>query len=166
MKKLKKILVISSLLLLTACAVDNDEADEKWEDAVGVIDFSQNDLEEISWAEIHLSKAQFDDFLEEMRDNYLKVHEEYDADAKLDVLNVHFEGKMIEYTITSLEEDHPMVEVAQMMFIYMLDGFTRNFYLQSDYSQGEEHPIIIFYDENGTVIEENDDFIEIEVHLE
>lgn len=66
-----KILVISSLLLLIACATANEEveadlsnptetveADEKWEDAVGTIDFSQNDLEEISWEAIHLSKTQ------------------------------------------------------------------------------------------------------------
>lgn len=58
-----------------------------------------------------------------MCDNSLQVHEKYDVDSELDVLNVNFEGKMIEYTITSLDEDDPMAE-------------------------------------------ENDDFIEIEVHLE
>lgn len=117
MEKIKKLLLVSLLLLLTACAVDkydakvdsvdpfkNVEADVKWEDAVGTIDFSLNDLEEILREEIYLSKAQFDDFLEEIRDNSLKVHEEYDADDELEVLVVHFEGKTIEYTITSLDE--------------------------------------------------------------
>ena len=45
----------------------------------------------------------------------------------------------------------------------MLDGFTGQFYLQSDYSHGENHPTIIFYDEDGSVITENDDFIEMDI---
>lgn len=46
------------------------------------------------------------------------------------------------------------------MYVLMLDGFTRQFYLNSDYSNGEQHLTITFYDEEGSVITENNNFIE------
>lgn len=186
MKKLKQLLVVSSLLLLTACGnggeadeeikADSQESTEKieeveseeadWTDATGEIDFSEDDFDEIPWDDIHLSKAQFDDFLSEMADTPFEVDEDNETEIELEVFDIDFDGKTIEYTITSVDEDDFMVEFSRAIYIYMVDGFTRQFYLQSDYSNGEKHPTIIFYDENGSVITENDDFIEMDVDEE
>ena len=166
MKRLKQLLIVSSLLFLTACVVENDneaeiessvptediESDEKWEDAVSDIDFSQNDLEEIQWEEIRLSKAQFDDFLKEMLENPLELHENYKASDELEILAIDFDGEIIEYTITTVDLDDKDLMASQSMYIYMLDSFTRHFYLQSDYSEEGEQPIIIFYDEDRGVL--------------
>lgn len=182
-KNLKSIFVTSLILLLMGCSreVENNnhtnttnsdraekieevemEEEERWEDAVGEIDLAEEGFDEIEWDKIHLTKAQFDDFLNEMRKNSMEVDEEDENDLEIQVLNIEFDGKTIEYTVTSAEEDNFMSEFAQGMYILMLDGFTRQFYLHSDYSNGEQHPTIIFNDEDGLVISENNDFIEIE----
>lgn len=182
-KKLKSIFVASLILLLMGCSrevennsdvntLDSDSAEEieevemeeeeNWEDAVGDIDLAEEDFDEIEWDKVHLTKAQFDDFLNEMRKNYMEVDEEDENDIEIQVLGIEFDGKTIEYIITSADEDNFMTEFAQGMYILMLDGFTRQFYLHSDYSNGEQHPTIIFNDEDGSVITENNDFIEFE----
>ena len=71
----------------------------------------------------------------------------------------------IEFPISSIN-DNFMDEFYRGMYIFILDGFSRQFYLQSDYSNGEEQPVIIFYDEEGSVITENNDFIEIDLDEE
>src|SRR5699024_8700780 len=138
------------------------EEEANWEDAVEDIDLAEEDFDEIEWDKIHLTKAQFDDFLNEMRNNQMEVDEEDENDIEIQVLGIEFDGKTIEYTVTSAYEDNFMTEFAQGMYILMLDGFTRQFYLHSDYSNGEQHPTIIFNDEDGSVITENNDFIEFE----
>jgi len=138
------------------------EEEANWEDAVGDIDLAEDDFDEIEWDKIHLTKAQFDDFINEMRKNYIEVDEEDVNDIEIQVLNIEFDGKKIEYTITSSDEDNFINEFSQGMYILMLDGFTRQFYLHSDYSNGEQHPTIIFNDEDGSLITENNDFIEFE----
>src|SRR5699024_21357 len=133
-----------------------------WEDAVGVIDLADEVFDEIEWDKIHLTKAKFDDFLSEMRNNHMEVDEEDEYDIEIKVLGIEFVVKKIEYNVTNAYEDNFMTEFAQGMYILMLDGFTRQFYLHSDYSNGEQHPTIIFNDEDGSVITENNDFIEFE----
>lgn len=186
MGRLKKILIFSSIFFLASCGngdndngeieVDSQEPTEQsenveseevdWKDATGDIDFSEDDLDEIAWEDIHLSKAQFKDFLDEMAETPFEVDEDSEDEFELEVFDVNFDGEIIEYTITSVDEDDFMKEFSRVMYVYMLDGFTRQFYLQSDYSNGENHPIVIFYDEDGSVITENDDFIEMDIDEE
>lgn len=186
MKTFKKIIALSSLLFITACGNEGDVNEEvesesqelteeveevepeevDWKDATGDIDFSEEDLDEIPWEDIHLSKAQFDDFLNEMADNPFEVEEDGEMEVELEVLNIDFDGETIEYTITSVDEDDFMIEFSRVMYIFMLDGFTRQFYLQSDYSNGEDQPTIIFYDEENSIITENNDFIEMDMDEE
>lgn len=144
--------------------MESEEVD--WKDATGDIDFSEDDLDEIAWEDIHLSKAQFKDFLDEMAETPFEVDEDSEDEFELEVFDVNFDGEIIEYTITSVDEDDFMKEFSRVMYVYMLDGFTRQFYLQSDYSNGKNHPIVIFYDEDGSVITENDDFIEMDIDEE
>lgn len=177
MKEITMFTMVSSLLLLgcgveegvdegeepTTAEVEEVEEEEDWEDAVGDIDFDEEELEEIPWEEIHLTKGQFDDFLDELsKDTFELEDEEEEMDFELDVKDIEFDGQTIEFTLTAIDEEDMMAEISQAMFIFILDGYSRQFYQSSDYSDGETHPMIIFYDENGTVITENDDFIEFE----
>lgn len=186
MKIIKQLLVLSILLFLIACGnegnnkegielnskeltekveeIESEEVD--WKDATGDIDFSEGGFEEIPWEDIHLSKAEFDDFLNEMTDSPFEVAEDDETEVELEVFNIDFDGEVIEYTITSVDEDDFMNEYSQAMYILMLDGFTRQLYLHSDYSNGEDQPTIIFYDEEGLVITENNDFIGVGVDEE
>lgn len=139
-----------------------EEKEANWEEGSSDIDLTEDDYDEIDWNKVHLTKAQFKDFLNEMRDNPMEVDEEDELDVKIEVLDLDFNGEDIEFTVTSVEEDNFAEEFAQTMYIYMLDGFSRQFYLNSDYSDGNQHPTITFYGEEGTLITENDDFIEME----
>lgn len=191
MRKLSKILAFSSLLFLTACGNEGDvnkdvgsdsensianieeqDAEEvkseevDWKDATGDIDFSGDNFDDIPWEDIHLSKAQFDDFLDEMEKSPIEVNEDDVSEVDLEVFNIDFDGKTIEYTVSSVDEDDFVTEFSRAMYIFMLDGFTRQYYLQSDYSNGEDQPNIIFYDEGGSIITENNDFIEMGIDEE
>lgn len=197
MKKLKHIVLASSIFLLFGCSnvaekdkdtntqeaekieefdkVETEKAEEteetketkgtkeeNWEEAIGDITLTEDEFEDIDWDNIHLTKAQFDDFLNEMRQNQMEIDEEGEMDVEIKILGIEFNGDVIEYTITSTDETDFANEFARAMYILMLDGFTRQFYLNSDYSNGEQHPTIIFYDEAGSVITENNNFIEFE----
>ena len=186
MKKLKRIVLASSIFLLFGCSsevekdkntntqdadkveeIDKLETEETeeieetgWEEAIGDISLTEDEFEDIDWDNIHLTKAQFDDFLNEMRKNQMEVDEEGEMAVEIKILGIEFNGDVIEYTITSTNETDFTNEFARAMYVLMLDGFTRQFYLNSDYSNGEQHPTIIFYDEEGSVITENNNFIE------
>ncbi|SLC87749.1 Uncharacterised protein [Mycobacteroides abscessus subsp. abscessus] len=55
-----------------------------------------------------------------------------------------------------------MSELTNGFFAIMMDTFSRQLYLNSDYSDGTNQPTIIIKDNAGTVISEETDFIEME----
>lgn len=110
-KRIISLLFVSSLLLGACADTENDltiedvdvgetevepqEATEQtenvesgevdWKDATGDIDFSEDDLDEIPWEDIHLSKAQFKDFLDEMAATPFEVDDDTEDDFELEV---------------------------------------------------------------------------------
>ncbi len=183
MKKITLLSILSSILLF-GCAPNEEATEEKkiddeveettpeteeieeeesWEDAIEDVDFETENIEEIPWDEIDLTKSQFDDFLTEMEGNSFQSEDEGDEEEfEIDIESVDFDGKIIEFTIIDDGGDDLIAEFTRTMYIFTMDAFTRQFYLASDYSDGDTHPTIIFYDEIGEIITENDDFIEFD----
>lgn len=183
----KNILTVSILLLLAGCGkeevnhpdepapnnytqveeIEENQEEESFEEATENIDL-EDGLEDINWEDVHLTKAQFDEFLNEMLNNSfeadnLKEEESDDfEDFELEIKDIRFDEKTIEYTLSSIDEDNLGALFSQMMFVTIIDGYTRQFYLHSDYSIDNQQPTIIFVEEDGRFITENDDFIQFE----
>lgn len=180
MKKIRFLTILSSAVLF-ACGVEEDATEEKpideeleqtipeteeieeesLEEAVANIDFDTGDIEEIPWDEIELSKGQFDDFLMELPDDTFDF-EGADEKIEFEIQSLDFDGELIEFTLIDNGMEDVMAEFVRSFYIFMVDSYSRQFYLSSDYSDGDTQPKIIFYDKMGEIITENDEFIEIE----
>src|SRR5690625_7613649 len=95
-------------------------------------------------------------------DNLKEEESDEFEDFELEIKDIRFDEKTIEYTLSSIDEDNVGALFSQMMFVAIIDGYTRQFYLHSDYSIDNQQPKIIFVVEDGRFITDNDDFIQFE----
>lgn len=137
-------------------AAEEVEPEESWKEALEGIDLDSDNPEEIPWDEINLTKKQFDEFLVYLTDDSGATEEE------ITMSSVDFDGDTIHLVIENKEEDPEIAELSNAFFVMFMDSYLRQFYLVSDYSDGEIHPTIVIEDVNHGTVSELDDFIEFE----
>lgn len=137
--------------------IDDEEVaeEESFEEALEGIEADLDNPDEIPWDQIQLTQAQFDDFLNQFA-------EESDEDGEMLITNIDFDGSTIHIYLENEETDTDAAQFANSFFALVTDSFVRQFYLHSDYSNGETHPLIIIEDVNHGVVSELDDFVEFE----
>lgn len=118
------------------------------------------DIEEINWDEVHLTRAQFDSLLYELQDD-LTVDTEEDEDTEIYIESVDFSDDTIRITVVN-EDASEFSDFTTGFFAVFIDSFYRQLYLNSDYSDGTTHPHIIIQENDGEVITDQEDFIEFE----
>lgn len=171
----KKLIIGMGIFILAACdnatevtePVEDLETEVSVEEEPGLDALDQsalNELEklgdenqEINWDKVNLNKKQFKEFLKEFSDELSKASED-----KLRLISAKMvNDTTIEFVISNPDQS-VMSEVTNGFFAIILDTFTRQLYLNSDYSTGAKQPTIIVKDDLDTIISEADDFIELE----
>lgn len=135
----------------------SEDEEETWEEAMDDVDFDLENEEEIPWEDIHLTESQFDGFL----DDFLTDMEE-DPEDTISVEDYEFDEDTIHILISNEEEEPELADFSNSFFALVTDSFVRQFYLHSDYSDGDTHPLIIIEDVENGVVSELDDFAEME----
>ncbi|MCC5894410.1 MAG: hypothetical protein JJU16_03040 [Alkalibacterium sp.] len=118
------------------------------------------DLEEINWDEVHLTRRQFDTLLYELQDD-LTADAEVDEETEIYIESVDFTDDIITITIIN-EDESEFSDFTTGFFAVFIDSFYRQLYLNSDYSDGTTHPHIIIQESDGDIITDQEDFIEFE----
>lgn len=172
MKTKLYLLLFSSVLLLFGCNEANTEskknlADEKveetitdtskleWEEVLELAEVDLSDyVEYYPWENIHFTEEQFREYMNDL----IEFSVEFD-DVLVNFEVLDFDGETIEISATGKSDVTFDSDYHFNQYITFLDKDLRYFYLASDYSNGEIHPRIIFYDNNDEVITDNSDFI-------
>lgn len=116
--------------------------------------------EEIDWEKINFNKRQFKEYIESL-DEQETDSSETGEDTLTVVSSSMIDGNTIEIVINNTDTSE-MSELTNGFFALMMDTFSRQLYLNSDYSDGTAQPTIIIKDNTGNVISEETDFIEME----
>lgn len=140
---------------------ESEEDLESWEEIMGDADIDLESDEEIPWEDIHLSEEQFDEFLESLLTDL-----ESDSEWSISVEGYEFDEESIHIMIANNEEEEVAAEFSNTFFAIVTDTFVRQFYLNSDYYDGESQPLITIEDVNHGVVSELDDFVEMDEELE
>lgn len=115
------------------------------------------DWENIDWANVRLTRAQFDAVLYEVQDDLnLQTGEGEDQTVYIDTID--FDGETIEITLVNTDTSE-FAGFATGMYAWVIDSFYRQLYLSSDYSNWEVQPRIIIMDEEGEIITDATEFI-------
>lgn len=140
---------------------ESEEDLESWEEIMGDADIDLESDEEIPWEDIHLSEEQFDEFLESLLTDL-----ESDSEWSISVEGYEFDEESVHIMIANNEEEEMAAEFSNTFFAIVTDTFVRQFYLNSDYYDGESQPLITIEDVNHGVVSELDDFVEMDEELE
>lgn len=140
---------------------ESEEDLESWEEIMGDADIDLESDEEIPWEDIHLSEEQFDEFLESLLTDL-----ESDSEWSISVEGYEFDEESVHIMIANNEEEEVAAEFSNTFFAIVTDTFVRQFYLNSDYYDGESQPLITIEDVNHGVVSELDDFVEMDEELE
>lgn len=141
----------------TAEEPEETEEEESWEEAMEDVELDLENEEEIPWDDIHLTQSQFDGFL----DDFLTDMDE-DPEESIVVEEYDFDEETIHIYISNQEEEPELAEFSNSFFALVTDSFVRQFYLHSDYSDEDIHPLIIIEDVEHGIISELADFAEFE----
>ncbi|MGP6138615.1 hypothetical protein [Jeotgalibaca sp. A127] len=116
--------------------------------------------EEIDWEKINLNKRQFREFIESLSD---MTTEEYDGEEQTIAIisSTMTDDDTIEFIINNPDKSE-MSALSNGLFALVMDSFSRQMYLSSDFSDGNTHPTIYIKDNVGNIISEASDFIEME----
>lgn len=115
------------------------------------------DWENIDWANVRLTRAQFDAVLYEVQDDLnLQTGEGEEQTVYIDTID--FDGETIEITLVNTDTSE-FAGFATGMYAWVIDSFYRQLYLSSDYSNWEVQPRIIIMDEEGGIITDATEFI-------
>lgn len=116
-----------------------------------------NSDEEVDWKKINLNKRQFKEYVEAMEEQ-----EDQDGEDSPIIISSSMKDERTVEMIISHSDKSEMSELTNGFFTIIMDSFTRQLYLNSDFSDGTTQPTIIIKDEEGTIISEATDFIEME----
>lgn len=116
--------------------------------------------EEIDWEKINLNKRQFREFIESLSD---MTTEESDSEEQTIAIisSTMTDDNTIEFIINNSDKSE-MSALSNGLFALVMDSFSRQMYLSSDFSDGNTHPTIYIKDNVGNIISEASDFIEME----
>ncbi|MFL2100053.1 hypothetical protein [Mycobacteroides abscessus] len=116
--------------------------------------------EEIDWEKINFNKRQYKEYIESLDEQETDSSETGESTLTV-VSSSMVDDNTIEIVINNTDASE-MSELTNGFFAIMMDTFSRQLYLNSDYSDGTNQPTIIIKDNAGTVISEETDFIEME----
>lgn len=126
-------------------------------DAATEAELGKENIEDIDWEKVQLTKRQFREYIESLPDTYT---DSADEEETLSVVSANMiNDKTIEIVINNTDTSG-FAELSNTFFAWILDSLNRQLYLHSDYSDGESHPTILIKDVKGTVISESDKFLE------
>lgn len=116
--------------------------------------------EEIDWEKINFNKRQFKEYIDSLDEQ--EAESSKTGESTLTVVSSSMvDDKTIEIVINNTDTSE-MSEITNGFFALMMDSFSRQLYLNSDFSDGSIQPKIIIKDDAGNVISEETDFIEME----
>lgn len=147
-------------------ATEEVKLDEEidWDERIAEVEFEADDLENLVWEDLHLTKDQFDDFLNKLLDHPFNLNEiDDELDLEIEIKKIDFNGEEIDYTLRNMSEDTFLADFGQGLSIYTIDTFSRQYYLNSDYSEDMKQPLIRFYDEDGNLLSEHTHFIDLTI---
>ena len=116
--------------------------------------------EEVNWEKINLNKHQFKEYIESLDEQEAESSEESE-----DSLTVTSSSMTDDSTIEIVINNPDTSEVSELtngFFALMMDSFSRQLYVHSDFSDGTAQPTIIIKDDAGNMISEATDFIDTE----
>jgi len=116
--------------------------------------------EEVDWEKIHFNKRQFKEYIDSL-DEQETTSSETGEESLTVVSSSMVDDNTIEIIINNTDTSE-MSELTNGFFALMMDSFSRQLYLNSDYSDGSTQPKIIIKDEANNIISEAIDFIEME----
>lgn len=140
------------------------EDETNWDEGIAEVEFEADDLENLVWEDLHLTKDQFDDFLNELLDRPFNLKDlDDELDLEIEIKKIDFNGEEIDYTLRNMDDNTFLADFGQGLSIYTIDTFSRQYYLNSDYCKDAKQPLIRFYDEDGNLLSENSHFIDLTV---
>lgn len=113
--------------------------------------------EEVDWKKINLNKRQFKEYIEAMEEQENQDNE----DSPIIISSSMTDDFTIEMIISNSDKSE-VSELTNVFFTVIMDSFTRQLYLNSDFSDGTTQPTIIIKNDEGTIISKATDFIEME----
>lgn len=116
--------------------------------------------EEVDWEKIHFNKRQFKEYIDSLDEQETNSSETGEGSLTV-VSSSMVDDDTIEIIINNTDTSE-MSELTNGFFALMMDTFSRQLYLNSDYSDGSTQPKIIIKDEANNIISEATDFIEME----
>lgn len=130
-----------------------DELDQSVADEIAKI----GSEEAIDWEKINLNKRQFKEYIDS-----LDEQETENSEESISIISSSMpDNNKIEIIIKN-PDTSGMRELTNGFFSIMIDSFSRQLYLNSDYSDGSTHPTILIKDDTENIISEETDFIEME----
>ncbi len=129
-----------------------DELDQSTTDEIAKIG---SEDEEIDWEKINLNKLQFKEYIESLDE------QEETSEETLTIISSSMPDDNTIEIIISNSDKSEMSELTNGFFAIMMDSFSRQLYLSSDYSDGSTQPTILIKDNVGTIISEETNFIEM-----
>ena len=136
------LLLLSSSVLLFGCGAEM------------IKDKNTNKNEAVELTESDLSKLQFQAYINDMAESSVEI-----KDVKVDFNVLDFDGQTIKMSAVGDEDVTFYTDYDFNQYVNLFDKNIRYFYLASDYSDGEKHPRIIFYDDKDDIIADHTDFI-------
>ncbi|AGY82855.1 hypothetical protein [Carnobacterium inhibens] len=130
-----------------------DELDQSTTDELAKIG---SEDEEIDWEKINLNKRQFKEYIESLDE------QEETSEETLTIVSSSMPDDTTIEIIINNPDTSEMRELTNGFFTIMMDSFSRQLYLSSDYSDGSTQPTILIKDDTGNIISEETDFIEME----
>lgn len=116
--------------------------------------------EEVDWEKINFNKRQFKEYIDSLDEQETNSSE--NGENTLTVVSSSMvDEDTIEIVINNTDTSE-MSELTNGFFALMMDSFSRQLYLNSDYFNGSTQPKIIIKDDAGNVISEATNFIEVE----
>lgn len=105
---------------------------------------------------INLNKRQFKEYIESLDE------QEETSEETLTIVSSSMPDDTTIEIIINNPDTSEMRELTNGFFTIMMDSFSRQLYLSSDYSDGSTQPTILIKDDTGNIISEETDFIEME----
>ncbi|UJF16395.1 hypothetical protein LZ578_04560 [Jeotgalibaca sp. MA1X17-3] len=176
MFKIKQIFIMSLTgIILGACSGENatdssdhvlDEPEQTSEasldglDAATKAELEKENPEDINWENVHLTKGQFKEYIERFHTslNDSSTDEE-------NTLIVHSIKMLTDTEIEIIIENTDQSEFAEFtnsFFGWTMDTIIRQMYIRSDFFDGVNQVTIRTQDQQGEIVSESNDFIELD----
>ncbi|WP_034552450.1 hypothetical protein [Carnobacterium funditum] len=172
-------LTIACIFILGACGTEETSNNDSYpevvesesitpkEDGLDKLDQSTTDefakigsVEEIDWEKINLNKRQFKEYIESLDEREVGNNVDSEDSPKI-VSSLMTDDNTIELVISNSDKSE-MSEITNGFFTLIMDSFSRQLYLNSDFYDGTTHPTIIIKDDEDHIISDATDFIKME----